>query len=140
MRGARTKLLVRLGVAVGVALFVYFCLVILTPTLGKIVGYADQQPPLKVSTMSELTPSGAAEAIQRLAELQLGQAVGTRELYWPVPSAIEEKRSCWLVTFTARTPIYSFCGIKQTVPPSAPAFYMSIAKSDLSTRIGKWCQ
>ena len=120
--------------------FAYFTAVILTPTLGKVVGYANAQPPLRVTTLSEFASPEAATAIRQLAEMHFGRAPTTRDLYWPVPSAIEEKQSCWLVTFTAKTPIYSFCGLKQTVHPLAPALYMSIAKSDLSTRIGKWCK
>lgn len=135
----RKKLIVA-ALAVGCVAFAYFTIVILTPTFGKIVGYTDEQPPKEVTRLSPFSPPDAAKAIELLAKVHFARAPDNYDLYWPEPMAIEEKESCWLVTFKAKTPIYSFCGIKQVIHPLAPALYMSIAKSDLSTRIGKWCQ
>lgn len=140
MTAATKRRLIGAVIAIGLVAFVYFCIVILTPTFGKVVEYADEQPPQQITRLSPLSPPDAAKAIERLAKVLFARAPDNSKLYWPEPMAIEEKESCWLVTFKAKTPIYSFCGLKQVVHPVAPALYMSIAKADLSTRIGKWCQ
>jgi len=54
--------------------------------------------------------------------------------------AIEEKPDCWLATFTAKTPLYSFLGFRQILRPTTPAMFMSIDKADYRARFGNWCQ
>src|SRR5438128_6763883 len=82
----------------------YFSLVLLTPTFGKVIGCADRQPPLR--TAAQTDPGKPL----RLARLLFDARPQLRDLYWPEPSAIEERPSCWLVTFTAKAPIYSWLG------------------------------
>ena len=117
-----------------VPFLIYLMLVLLTPTFGKVVGYADQQPPLRVAA------AGNVEKPLRLARLLFDARPHLRELYWPEPSAIEEKEDCWLVAFTTRTPIYSWLGYRQAMRPTAPAMFISIDKADYRARFGNWCQ
>lgn len=127
----RNKLLI---LTVTVPILAFGALALLTPVLGKIVGYADEQPPLCVVATSDTGKP------LRLARLHFDAKPQLRELFWPEPSVIEEKQDCWLVTFEARTPIYSFLGYRQSLRPTAPAMFLSIDKADYRTRIGNWCQ
>ena len=122
----RTKLLILAGIA---PLLVYVLLILLTPACGTIIGYANQQLQLHIS-------GNDTEKPLRLARLFFDARPPLRELYWPEPSAIEEKPDCWLVTFTAKTPIYSFLGFKQILRPPAPTMSISIDKADYRARFG----
>lgn len=120
--------------------FFYFCVIVLTPTFGTIVGYADQPPPLRISQLADDAPRERVEKVLRLAKYHFDKRPDFRQTFWPEPSAIGERADCWLVTFTAKTPIYRFCGIQQTFHPTAPAMHFSIDKATFGTRLGNWCQ
>ena len=124
----------------GTLLFLYFSITVLTPTLGTIVGYADQQPVLQVIQHANSSPPESVDKIRRLAKVYFDKNPNHQKDHWPEPITIEEKSDCWLVRFGAKTPIYSFCGVKQTFPPPAPAMFISIDKSNLGVRFGPWCQ
>jgi len=133
----RRKLLILLAVC-PVAL--YFAGFLLAPICGDVTGYADHQPSRRVVQPTNASPPAEVEKIQRLVKLHLDERPKLKELYWPEPSAIEEKPACWLVTFTAKTPIYTFCGVRRAFRPVAPVMQMSVDKADYGTRFGSWCQ
>ncbi len=139
---AATKTLLRRG-ALGMAAagFGYFVIVLLTPTFGRIVGYANQPPALQVAQpVSNPAPAQVIREIQQIADLHFRARPQLAKVYWPQPSRIEERPDCWLVTYTTKIPVYQWLGLRQTLAPTDPAMYMSIAKSDQSMRWGKWCQ
>lgn len=119
---------------------VYFSIVVLTPTFGKIVGYANHQPLLHIIQRENPSPQEDVERILHLAQKHFDKNPNYRTLFWSEPSVIEEQPNCWRVAFAAKIPIYSFCGLKQTFHPSAPAMFVSIEKSNLNVRFGPWCQ
>lgn len=117
----------------------YFCLATLTPSFGTIVAYANQQPPLRIVQPSNASGTVEVERMKQLAKLHFQNMRNLDQLYWPEPSLIEEHDSCWLVAFTTKTPVYRFLWHEEIVRPTDPAMYLSIAKSDYTTRCGRWC-
>ena len=117
----------------------YFCLATLTPSLGTIVAYADQQPPLRIVQPSNASGTAEVERMGQLAKLHFQNMRNLDELYWPEPSLIEEHDSCWLIAFTTKRPVYRFLWHDEIVQPTDHAMYLSIAKSDYTTRCGRWC-
>ena len=118
----------------------YLTLVIFTPVAGHLVGYADQQPPLRVTHFPGGWAPENAEAIHRLAKLHFDNRPALQKIYWPEPSTIEERTDCWLVTFRSRTPVYEWLGYRRAVRPTDPVMYFTIDKADFRTRFGIWCQ
>lgn len=130
-----------IGVGVAASAFTYGALVLLTPTFGRIVGYANSQAPLRiVQNVPHPSPTSAIIEIRDIAEWHFQSRPQLVKLYWPNPSLIEERTDCWLVVFDQKIPVYEFLGFRQTLAPTDTAMYMSIAKSDLSMRWGAWCQ
>jgi hypothetical protein len=135
------RILGSLAVAAAGAGFVYFVIVLLTPTFGRIVGYANEPPALQVAQpVTHPAPAHVVREIRELADLYFRERPQLGKVYWSQPSRIEERADCWLLTYTTKIPVYQWLGLRQTLAPTDPAMYMSIAKSDLSMRWGKWCQ
>ena len=131
----RTLLVV---VSAGV-LYVFHAL--LTTSYGKFVGFANSQPSLQVSQpVAKPSSNNAVRQVLDLAEYHFASNEQLAKLYWPRPGRIEEHSACWLIAFTSKIPIYELLGIRHTLTPTEPAIYMTIDKSDLSMRWGKWCQ
>lgn len=118
----------------------WFCLVVLTPTFGTVVGYANEQPPLRVVQPPGGSSSEEVEKMLRLAKLHFQNTPTLDQLYWPEPSLIEEHKECWLVAFTRKVPIYRFLGHQEVLRHPDEAMFISITKSNYSARFGKWCQ
>jgi len=131
--------LLRLLIAGAAAGAIYFVWVLLTPTFGKVVGYANEQPTLRIIQPADGRPQTEVRRVLDLAQYHFDSRPGLRQLFWPEPSAIEEKPECWLVTFTSKIPIYRFCGFSEAFRPTDPAMALTIAKQDLSARFGNWC-
>ena len=128
------------AIAVGGLALGYLGLVLLTPSFGHIVGYADRQPPLRVTRLPNGWAPENVDAIRRLAKLHFDNHPPLHKLYWPEPTVIEERTDCWIVTFASRTPIYEWLGYRRTVLPSDPTMFFTIDKADFRTRFGIWCQ
>ncbi|MCX7886325.1 MAG: hypothetical protein N3B01_03580 [Verrucomicrobiae bacterium] len=117
----------------------WFALVLLPPTFGKVVGYANEQPPLRVVQSSVKSPPEEVERMLRLAKLHFQNIPTLEQLYWPEPSLIEEHKECWLVAFTRKVPIYQWLGHREIVRHPDEAMFISITKSNYSARFGRWC-
>ncbi len=126
-------------VATGILLFGYFALVLLTPQYGQVVGYANEQPPLKVVQPANAAPAAQVEHIRQLAMLHLDCRPDIRQFYWPEPSVIEEHATCWLVVFARKDPIYRLLGFEEAVRPTDRVMFLTIAKQDEAMRFGRWC-
>src|SRR5882672_11394605 len=100
MSMSRTKGIKTVAIGVTAICFFYFCVIVLTPTFGKIVGYADQQPPLRITQPADAAPRERVEKILRVAQDHFDKRPDFRQTFWPEPSAIEEKADCWLATYT----------------------------------------
>lgn len=133
------KFLIGTVIAMLTGLLSWFSLVLLTPTFGTVVAYANQQPPLRIVQSAKGAPREEVDKILRLAKLHFQNMRELDQIYWPEPSLIEEHPDCWLVSFTRKIPVYRFLAFEQTVPPTDLAMFMSIAKSDYATRLGRWC-
>ena len=118
----------------------YFLLVVLTPTFGKVVGYANEQPPLRLVQPANPSPSRIVRLILRHAETQFATIEGAEDLYWPEPSKLTEYETCWLIEFTRKVPIYRLLGFRQVVRPTDRAMYMSVDKAEMTMRFGKYCE
>ena len=129
-----------LAIVVGLPAAGYLALVLLTPVCGTVVGYADRQPPLRVTHWPGGWAPENAAAIHRLAKLHFDNRPALRSVYWPEPSMIEERADCWIVTFTTKTPIYEWLGYRRALPPSDHGMHFTIDKSDFRTRFGIWCE
>ncbi len=138
-----SPILKKVGLGVGVILLAgvlgRFSIMLLTPSFGTVVAYANQQPPLKIVQVEGGLPSEEIEKITRLAKLHFQNMRDLDQLYWPEPSLIEEHTDCWLVSFTRKIPVYRFLGFEETVQPTDRAMFMSITKSNYVTRLGRWC-
>ncbi len=135
------RILGRGVIAMAGAGFVYFVIVLLTPTFGRVVGYANEPPALHVAQpVTNPSPTHVLREIREIADLHFRERPQLGKVYWAQPSRIEERPDCWLLTYVTKAPIYQWLGLRQTFTPTDPAMYMSIAKSDLSMRWGKWCQ
>lgn len=140
MTGIR-RIAIGFVVVIGLGAFGYGALVLLAPTFGNLVGYANKQPPLRIE-QNLPHPSSTSDIIRirDLAEWHFQSRPQLAKLYWPQPCLIAERTDCWLVVFEQKIPVYRFLGIRRALPPTDTAMYMSIAKSDLSMRWGAWCQ
>jgi hypothetical protein len=118
----------------------YFTWMVLTPQFGRVVGYANAQPPLQICQPANGSPPSDVEHIRQLAQLHIDYRPELRQFYWPAPSAIDEHERCWLITFTRKVPIYRWLGFSETVPPVDQVMFMTIEKPDETTRLGRWCQ
>jgi hypothetical protein len=114
--------------------------IILTPMLGRVTGYANTQPPLSIIRLPNQVPDYEADRVLRLMRSLLAQRPDIENNYWPIPKLIEEKKDCWLVTFTTKTPVYTFLGFEHTVEPSNPHMYVTVNKADYTVNFGKWCK
>ena len=127
------------AIVAGVPALGYLVLVLVTPVCGHIVGYADQQPPLRATSL----PNGWAPenigVIRRLAKLYFDNRPQLQKLYWPEPAVIEERTECWVVGFSSKTPVYECLGYRQAARPDRMMFF-TIDKADFRTRFGIWCQ
>ena len=117
----------------------YVVLVLLTPTFGSVVGYADEQPRLRVVQPENASSAEELARIHRMAKVVFDGRPELGSLYWPEPSAIYERPDCWLVQFTSKVPVYRFLGFKQVVPPSDRSMSLTIDKEDHRVRVGNWC-
>jgi hypothetical protein len=117
-----------------------FSAIILTPLLGTVTGYANQQPPLKIIRLPNSPADYNDDRVLRLMRSLLAQRPDIEKEYWPVPRLVEEKPDCWLVTFSAKVPVYTFLGFQHVVEPSAPNMYVSVDKADYTVTFGKWCK
>lgn len=130
----------RLAIGVGLPVGGYLLLFLLTPTCGRVVGFADQQPPLRTTSLPNGWAPKNVDVIHRLARLHFDNQPALQRVYWPEPMAIEERTDCWIVTFASRTPIYEWLGYRRTVPPKDLTMYFTIDKADFRTRFGIWCR
>lgn len=128
--------LLRLAVGVAGVVLVYGGVTLLTPTFGRVVGYANHQPPLRVDSSTSVD---AVEHIRRLATLHLDYRPAIRQFYWPEPSAIAEHADCWLVTFTRKDLIYCWLGLETTIRATDRVMFLTISKTDETARFGRWC-
>jgi hypothetical protein len=141
MKAGPKHLLLRLAMVAGLAGFAYFAIILLTPTFGRVVGYANEPPALEVTQpVANPSPPPVVREVCAIADLHFQARPQLQKVYWSQPSRIEERPDCWLITYATKVPIYQWLGLRQTLPPTDPAMYMSIEKSDLSMRWGKWCQ
>ena len=127
------------AIVLGGPVLIYLLLVLLTPVCGHIVGYADQQPPLRVTRLPNGWAPENVAAIRRLAKLHFDNQPRLQKVYWPEPAVIEEHADCWVVGFGSKTPVYSFLGHRQAARPDRMMFF-TIDKADFRTRFGIWCQ
>jgi len=118
----------------------WFSLVVLTPTFGTVVGYANEQPPLRIVQPPLASAQEEVEKMLRLARLHFQNIPNLDQTYWPEPSLIEEHKECWLVAWTRKVPIYRFLGHEETLRHPDEAMFLSITKSNYTARFGKWCQ
>jgi len=130
---AAVTLLTSLGVG-------WLSLVVLTPSFGTVVGYANQQPPLRIEQPIPASSHEELEKMLRLATLHFQNARDLEQIYWPEPFLIEEHKECWLVAFTRKVPVYRFLGHEEILRPTDEAMFISITKSNYAARFGKWCQ
>ncbi|NQU11958.1 hypothetical protein HQ590_14280 [bacterium] len=138
---AGQRALILLVIVVVIAGGGWLSLVVLTPTYGKIVGYADQQPPLElIQPPLGQSPPQEVNRIRGIAQLQLEDRTDLENMYWPEPCTIVERPNCWLVAYARRVPIREFLGFRQVVVPTDKYMFLSIDKEDLSLRFGKWCE
>ncbi|MEI8314239.1 MAG: hypothetical protein WCG79_02195, partial [Verrucomicrobiota bacterium] len=61
------KRLLPWAIAAGVPVLIYLVLVFVTPVCGRIVGYADQQPPLRATRLPNGWAPENIDVIRRLA-------------------------------------------------------------------------
>jgi len=135
------RALLALAILAVVAGAAWWSLIVLTPIYGEVVGYADQQPSLEL-IQPPVNP-GSPEAVRQIrgvAQLYLDYHTDLGDMYWPEPSTIVERPTCWLVAYERRVPIYEFLGFRQIVAPTDKYMFLSIEKADLSLRFGKWCE
>jgi len=118
----------------------WFSLVVLTPSFGIVVGYANQQPPLRIEQPLVASSQEELEKMLRLTKLHFDNLPDLDRTYWPEPSLIEEHKECWLVAFTRKVPVYRFLGHEEILRPTDEAMFISITKSNYAARFGKWCQ
>lgn len=123
-------------VGVGAVVFGYLALILLTPQYGRVVGYADRQAALDISSSSS---GDEIERIQQLVKLHLEYRPEIARDYWPEPIRIEEHPGCWLVTFKRKVPVYRFLGFQETVEPTDKVMFIAIEKQGGAVRFGKWC-
>lgn len=123
-------------VAVG---FGWICLVLLTPTFGTIVRYANTQPPTKIVQPERGWLPEDVLKIQRLAKLHFDAKPELAAEYWPEPSLIEERATCFIVRFDRKIPIYRWLGHEQVQRPTDAAMFMTIEKKDYTARFGIIC-
>ena len=116
----------------------YLLLVILTPLCGRVVGTANQQPPVCVTHLPGGWAPENADVIRRLAKLHFDNRPRLRQQYWPEPTIIEERTNSWVVGFSPKTPIYQFIGYRHAVRQSDRLMYFTIDKADFRTRFGIW--
>jgi len=114
--------------------------VLLTPSFGTVVAYANQQPPLHIEQPPLASSHEELEKMLRLAKLHFQNARDLDQIYWLDPSLIEEHKECWLVAFTRKVPVYRFLGHEEVLRPTDEAMFISITKSNYIARFGKWCQ
>jgi hypothetical protein len=123
----------------GALAFGWFTLVLLTPTFGKIVGYANQQPPLQIVQPARGWLPDDVAKIHRLAKLHFEARPGLAADYWPEPAFIEERATCFIVRFDRKLPIYRWLGYEQIQRPTDTAMFLTIEKKDYTTRFGIIC-
>ncbi len=140
MRPIIKRLLLMAVIVGGVVVSGYFALALLTPQFGRIVGYANQQPQLKIRQPGNASPAANVEHIRQLATLHLDYKPEIRQFYWPEPSVIEEHDTCWLVIFTRKVPIYRWLGFEEVVRPVDQVMFLTIEKRDETARLGRWCE
>jgi hypothetical protein len=128
------------GLTAGAVLFGYVSLLLLTPSFGRVVGYADEQPPLRIVRAADPAPSREVQRVLHAAQQTFDSIPRLAQEYWPEPSAIIEREDCWRVEFTRRTPIYRLLGVTQTLTPTDRVMFMSIDKHSDTLRFGKWCE
>jgi hypothetical protein len=136
----RNKYLIHAIVIIIGSGLLFFSAIILTPTLGKVTGYANAQPPLEIIRPTGTGADYDSDRVLRLMRALCAQRPGIEKDFWPIPAKIEEKADCWQVTFAAKIPVYSFLGFQHTVEPSTPNMYVTVNKADYTVSFGKWCQ
>lgn len=134
----RRRMILVVAAAVGGAL-AYFTLLLLTPSFGRVVGYANAQPALELDRPAHPSPDHELQHIREQTMLQFQKIGGAADYYWPAPGRITERADCWLVEFTSKIPVYRFLGFEHAYPPAETALYMSVTKADLRLRYGRWC-
>ena len=133
------KWLLPLVSAVGVTAACYLMLMLVTPVCGRIIGYSDRQPPLRVTQLPNGWAPENVDVIRRLAKLHFDNQPRLHKVYWPDPAVIEEHADCWVVGFGSKTPVYELLGYRQAARPDRMMFF-TIDKADFRTRFGIWCQ
>jgi len=133
------KRLLPWAIVVGVPALIYIALLLVTPVCGRVVGYADQQPPLRATRLPNGWAPENIDVIRRLAKLHFDNRPLLSKRYWPEPAVIEERTDCWIVGFGSKTPLYEFLGYRQAARPDGMMFF-TIDKADFRTRFGIWSQ
>ena len=127
-----------LALVVGGPALIFLALILLTPMVGQVVGTGDQQPPLQVIHLPGGWAPENAAVIRRLAKLHFDQRPLLSKYYWPEPTWIEERTTCWVVGFSTKLLQYEFLGYRQVVRPPDQMMYFTIDKADFRTRFGIW--
>ena len=86
MTADTARILKRLALAVAAGGLLYFCLAMLTPACGHLIGYANDQPPLRVVRLSDATTDAEVQRILRLMDSLFRAKPVLHEDTWPGPS------------------------------------------------------
>jgi hypothetical protein len=127
-------------VAGGVVAVLCAAVVLLTPTFGKVVGYANEQPKTRLQQLPGVRLGSELPEVVRLGEALFELRPHLKDQYWAEPAEVVEKEGCWLLVYARKVPIYEWLGRQQVVTPTEKYLYVSVTKRELRVRIGRWCE